>query len=167
MFLCFIFVLFVFVSLLLMVVQNDFQFSSKELMKEYQVQIQNDLVDVDYKCKCIVEVNMNFIDQEGEKFWLIYNIYCIELDKFSKEIFKFLFDYVQVYNSGNVSDDQVSKLIECVDDFQEDCLELCDKYVKCIVKNVLFKCVMCFLQIEIQFDVIVILEIGCQVLLVE
>ncbi len=47
------------VSLPLMAAQNDPQPSSKELMKEHQAQIQNDLADVDYKRKRIVEANMN------------------------------------------------------------------------------------------------------------
>ncbi|MCC0236369.1 transcriptional regulator, partial [Pseudomonas aeruginosa] len=45
------------VSLPLMAAQNDPQPSSKELMKEHQAQIQNDLADVDYKRKRIVEAN--------------------------------------------------------------------------------------------------------------
>lgn len=73
------------VSLPLMAAQNDPQPSSKELMKEHQAQIQNDLADVDYKRKRIVEANMNLTDQEGEKFWPIYNTYRTESDKLSKE----------------------------------------------------------------------------------
>ncbi len=95
------------VSLPLMAAQNDPQPSSKELMKEHQAQIQNDLADVDYKRKRIVEANMNLTDQEGEKFWPIYNTYRTESDKLSKETLKLLLDYAQAYNSGNVSDDQV------------------------------------------------------------
>lgn len=124
------------VSLPLMAAQNDPQPSSKELMKEHQAQIQNDLADVDYKRKRIVEANMNLTDQEGEKFWPIYNTYRTESDKLSKETLRLLLDYAQAYNSGNVSDDQASKLIERVDDLQEDRLELRDKYVKRIAKNV-------------------------------
>ncbi|MBN4742951.1 transcriptional regulator, partial [Escherichia coli] len=80
---------------------------------------------------------------------------------------KLLLDYAQAYNSGNVSDDQASKLIERVDDLQEDRLELRDKYVKRIAKNVSPKRAMRFLQIEIQLDAIATLEIGRQVPLVE
>ncbi|MDI2173531.1 transcriptional regulator, partial [Pseudomonas aeruginosa] len=98
------------VSLPLMAAQNDPQPSSKELMKEHQAQIQNDLADVDYKRKRIVEANMNLTDQEGEKFWPIYNTYRTESDKLSKETLKLLLDYAQAYNSGNVSDDQASEL---------------------------------------------------------
>lgn len=133
------------VSLPLMAAQNDPQPSSKELMKEHQAQIQNDLADVDYKRKRIVEANMNLTDQEGEKFWPIYNTYRTESDKLSKETLKLLLDYAQAYNSGNVSDDQASKLIERVDDLQEDRLELRDKYVKRIAKNVSPKRAMRFL----------------------
>ena len=136
------------VSLPLMAAQNDPQPSSKELMKEHQAQIQNDLADVDYKR--IVEANMNLTDQEGEKFWPIYNTYRTESDKLSKETLRLLLDYAQAYNSGNVSDDQASKLIERVDDLQEDRLELRDKYVKRIAKNVSPKRAMRFLQIEIR-----------------
>lgn len=53
------------VSLPLMAAQNDPQPSSKELMKEHQAQIQNDLADVDYKRKRIVEANMNLTDQKA------------------------------------------------------------------------------------------------------
>ncbi|HHZ9588766.1 TPA: transcriptional regulator [Pseudomonas aeruginosa] len=155
------------ISLPLMAAQNDPQPSSKELMKEHQAQIQNDLADVDYKRKRIVEANMNLTDQEGEKFWPIYNTYRTESDKLSKETLKLLLDYAQAYNSGNVSDDQASKLIERVDDLQEDRLELRDKYVKRIAKNVSPKRAMRFLQIEIQLDAIATLEIGRQVPLVE
>ncbi|EML5397005.1 transcriptional regulator [Pseudomonas aeruginosa] len=155
------------VSLPLMAAQNDPQPSSKELMKEHQAQIQNDLADVDYKRKRIVEANMNLTDQEGEKFWPIYNTYRTESDKLSKETLKLLLDYAQAYNSGNVSDDQASKLIERVDDLQEDRLELRDKYVKRIAKSVSPKRAMRFLQIEIQLDAIATLEIGRQVPLVE
>ncbi len=117
-------------------------------MKEHQAQIQNDLADVDYKRKRIVEANMNLTDQEGEKFWPIYNTYRTESDKLSKETLKLLLDYAQAYNSGNVSDDQASKLQKQVLELQDDKQDLKEKYVKRIAENVSPQRALRFLQIE-------------------
>ncbi|MBM7062453.1 transcriptional regulator [Pseudomonas sp. UL073] len=141
--------------------------STQQIMKEYKSSIQNQIADIDYKRKQIVEAAMGLDAKEGEAFWPVYNSYRTEADKLSKDAIALLLDYAKAYNSGSVDDATAKKLQEQMLDLQEDRQELKEKYVERVAKEVSPKRSLRWLQIENQLDAISLLANTREVPLVE
>lgn len=88
------------------------------------------------------------------------------MDSLYKEIFQFLFEYVCVYGFGSIIDVEVLRMVDFYWGLQEKQLVVLYWYVQEVVEKMLFWWVMCFLQIEVQLDVLEVLQIGKQVLLI-
>ncbi|MGH8433965.1 MAG: transcriptional regulator [Pseudomonas sp.] len=141
--------------------------STKEVMKEHKSAIQNQIADIDYKRKEIVEANMGLGAKEGEAFWPIYNTYRTEADKLSKEAIALVLDYAKAYNSGPVDADTAGKLREKWLDLEEDRSELKEKYSDRVAKEVSPPLALRWLQVETQLDAISLLANTRNIPLVE
>ncbi|ELF6209509.1 transcriptional regulator [Pseudomonas putida] len=159
MFLRFAFALLVFVSLPLVAAERELP-TAKEVMKKHQAEIQNDLGNVDYNRKRVVEANMELEGEENELFWPIYNTYRAEADKLNKKTLEIMIDYGQAYNKGYVTDELATDLLGRVYALQEDQIKLRERYTRRFADKVSPKRAMRFLQIETQLDAITTLDIG-------
>ncbi|WP_411958841.1 transcriptional regulator [Pseudomonas sp. s4] len=161
------FAMLVLLSFPLMAAESSSPPSGKEVMKQHQAQIQNRLADVDYNRKRVVELNMALESEEAERFWPIYNTYRAEAAKISRQTLEIMIDYSGAYSTGNVTDELASSLLQRVNDLQQRQLDLRQKYIQRIAKDVSPKRAMRFLQIETQLDSINNLDIGRELPLVE
>lgn len=134
--------------------------SGKDVMRQNQAQIQNNLDDADYKRKIVVKNNMGLEGQENEKFWPIYNTYRAEALKINKNILETMIDYGQAYNKGYVTDELATQLLDRIYTLQEDHIELREKYTRRIADAISPKRAMRFLQIETQLDALLDLDIS-------
>ncbi|AYC31053.1 transcriptional regulator [Pseudomonas cavernae] len=141
--------------------------STQQIMKEYKSSIQNQIADIDYKRKQIVEAAMVLDAKEGEAFWPVYNSYRTEADKLSKGAIALLLDYAKAYNANSIDDATAAKLQEQLLDLQEDRQELKEKYAQRVAKEVSSKRSLRWLQIEDQLDAISLLANTREVPLVE
>lgn len=141
--------------------------TAKEVMKQNQAQIQNNLDDADYKRKQIVKTHMDLVGAENEKFWPIYNTYRAEALKINKSILETMIDYGQAYNKGYVTDALATDLLNRIYTLQEDHIQLREKYTRRLAKEISPKRAMRFLQIETQLDAMLEIDISRQVPLAE
>ncbi|KXK72578.1 MULTISPECIES: hypothetical protein [Pseudomonas] len=148
-----------FCSLPLLAAEHELP-SGKDVMRQNQAQIQNNLDDADYKRKIVVKNNMGLEGQENEKFWPIYNTYRAEALKINKNILETMIDYGQAYNKGYVTDELATELLDRIYTLQEDHIELREKYTRRIASAVSPKRAMRFLQIETQLDALLELDIS-------
>lgn len=141
--------------------------TSKEVMREHRSEIQNELADIDYQRKRIVELNMNLTAEEANRFWPIYNIYRSESDKLSQQSIALLIDYASAYENDSIDNDQAGKMIERANSLMKQRQKLRERYVDRIAKEVSQIRAMRFLQIETQLDALGILDVGRQLPLAE
>ena len=77
--------------------------------------------------KLLVASNMGLTDEEGTKFWPLYDEYQKELDQLNRNIGKTIKEYADAFNKGPLPDDQAKKLMnELLDTLQipkEDFIE--------------------------------------------
>ena len=131
--------------------------STKQVMQDNKSAIQNQIADIDYKRKQIVEANMGLDAKEGEAFWPIYNTYRAEADKLSKEAIALILDYAKAYNAGPVDANTATQLRDKWLDLDEDRHELKEKYTDRVAKEVSPPLALRWLQIETQLDAISLL----------
>lgn len=141
--------------------------TGKEVMKQNQALIQNNLDDADYKRKQIVKAHMDLAGAENEKFWPIYNTYRAEALKINKGILETMIDYGQAYSKGYVTDALATDLLNRIYTLQEDHIQLREKYTRRLADEISPKRAMRFLQIETQLDAMLEIDISRQVPLAE
>jgi hypothetical protein len=61
--------------------------------------------------KLLVASNMGLTDEEGTKFWPLYDEYQKELDQLNRNIGKTIKEYADAFNKGPLPDDQAKKLM--------------------------------------------------------
>ena len=61
--------------------------------------------------KLLVASNMGLTDEEGAKFWPLYDEYQKELDQLNRNIGKTIKEYADAFNMGPLPDDQAKKLM--------------------------------------------------------
>ena len=62
--------------------------------------------------KLLVASNMGLTDEEGTKFWPLYEEYQKELDQMNRSLGKTIKEYADAYNKGPLPNDQAKKLMD-------------------------------------------------------
>lgn len=61
--------------------------------------------------KVLVAGNMGLTDEEGKKFWPLYDEYQKELEHINHNLGKTIKEYAEAFNKGPLSDDKAKKLM--------------------------------------------------------
>ena len=64
--------------------------------------------------KLLVADNMGLTDEEGKKFWPLYDEYQKELDQLNQNLGKTIHEYAEAFNKGPLPNDQAKKLMDQV-----------------------------------------------------
>lgn len=64
--------------------------------------------------KLLVAGNMGLTDEEGKKFWPLYDEYQKELDQLNQNLGKTIHEYAEAFNKGPLPNDQAKKLMDQV-----------------------------------------------------
>jgi hypothetical protein len=129
-----------------------------EEMKEHQEEIKNQLADVDYNRRRVVERNIELAPAEAESFWAVYNAYRSEADKLDTEALALSLDFVGGLKDGAVTEEQARDLQRRAFDLEDRRQQLKKSYVDRIAKEVSPIRALRFLQIETQLDAIALLQ---------
>lgn len=62
--------------------------------------------------KLLVASNMDLTDEEGKKFWPLYNEYQKQLEHINQSLGKVIQEYAEAYNKGPLSNDEATKLMD-------------------------------------------------------
>ena len=62
--------------------------------------------------KLLVAMNMDLSDEEGAKFWPIYDAYQKDLDKMYQRSGMLIQEYAKHFNSGKISNETAAKLLK-------------------------------------------------------
>jgi hypothetical protein len=61
--------------------------------------------------KLLVAANMDFTDEEGKKFWPLYDAYQKELEQLDQRLGKAIMEYTEAYNKGPIPNDTANELM--------------------------------------------------------
>lgn len=64
--------------------------------------------------KLLVAGNMGLTDEEGKKFWPLYDEYQKELDQLNQNLGKTIHEYAEAFNKGPLPNEQAKKLMDQV-----------------------------------------------------
>jgi hypothetical protein len=64
--------------------------------------------------KLLVAANMDLTDEEGKKFWPLYEAYQKELEKQNQDLGKTIMEYADAYSKGPIPNDMAKKLMNQV-----------------------------------------------------
>ena len=62
--------------------------------------------------KLLVANNMGLTDEEGKKFWPLYDEYQKELDQLNQNLGKTIHEYAEAFNKGPLPNEQAKKLMD-------------------------------------------------------
>ena len=108
--------------------------------------------------KAVIIQVMQFTDQQSEVFWPIYNDFEHELDKLSNKRIANIKDFAANYDS--LSDQKADELIKNSFDFQEDRLNLNEKYYKKFSEALSPIVAAKFMQLENQIQLVLDISIA-------
>ena len=108
--------------------------------------------------KAVIIQVMQFTDQQSEVFWPIYNEFEHELDKLSNKRIANIKDFAANYDS--LSDQKADELIKNSFDFQEDRLNLNEKYYKKFSEALSPIVAAKFMQLENQIQLVLDISIA-------
>jgi hypothetical protein len=69
--------------------------------------------------KLVVAANMELTDEEGKKFWPLYDAYQKDLEQQNQRLGKAIMEYADAYNKGPIPDDLAKKLMNEVLSIEE------------------------------------------------
>lgn len=108
----------------------------------------------------IVDMNMQLNTQDSNKFQPVYNDYRAAIEKVNNRRVKLITDYADSYNSGNLSDEEASRLLNEFLAIEKARLKVKKKYVARFKKVLPPKQVALFFQVDNKLDVIVNMEMA-------
>lgn len=127
-------------------------------MEKHQEEIKNQLADVEYNRRRVVERNIQLAPAEVESFWRIYNDYRSEAGKVDTQALALDLDFVRSLQQGSVSEDQARILQKRVFELEDRRQQLKETYVARIAKDVSPVRALRFLQIESQLDALALIQ---------
>mgnify|MGYP006200485407 CR=1 FL=1 len=98
--------------------------------------------------KLLVAENMELTEEEGKKFWPVYEAYQEDLHKINERMAKVINEYALAYNKGALLDKTARKLIDEAIDIDSDEAKLRKSYVPKLSKVLPGVKVARYLQIE-------------------
>ncbi|MDN6858772.1 transcriptional regulator [Pseudomonas sp. CAN2814] len=141
-------------SLSLFAFADDSNEQTRKVMTQHQEEIRNQIADVEYNRRQVIERNIQLAPAEAEAFWGIYNSYRAEADKLAGESIALEMDFVEALQKGSVGEDQARQLQARVFQLEDRNQKLKETYVERISKEVSPVRALRFLQIETQLDAI-------------
>lgn len=139
-------------SMPLLACAEDASERTRDEMEKHQEEIKNQLADVEYNRRRVVERNIELAPAEAERFWGIYNDYRSEAAKADTQALALDLDFVRSLQQGAVSEEQARGLQARVFELEDRRQQLKETYVTRIAKEVSPVRALRFLQIEIQLD---------------
>lgn len=137
---------------------DDASEQTRDELNRHQEEIKNQLADVEYNRRRVVERNIQLAPAEAETFWGIYNNYRGEADKLDTEALALGLDFVRSLQQGTVSEDQALGLQMRVFRLEDRRQQLKETYVERISKEVSPVRALRFLQIETQLDAMALIQ---------
>jgi len=110
--------------------------------------------------KFVVAKNMDLTEEEGKKFWPVYEAYQEDLQKINQRILKLINEYADAYNKGQVTDATARKLTDEAIDIEHDESSLKKSYVPKLSKVLPGVKVARYIQIENKVRAIVRYELA-------
>lgn len=98
--------------------------------------------------KLLVAANMGLTDEEGKKFWPVYDAYQKDLQAINERLGKAIAAYADAYNKGSVPDDTAKKLFSEALGAEEAELDLKRTYLAKLESAVPATKAVRYLQIE-------------------
>lgn len=119
--------------------------------------------------KLLVASNMGLSEEEGKKFWPLYDGYQKELEAINHKLGKAVSDYADAYNQGKgvIPDDTAKKLVHEVIGADEQEVHLKKTYAEKIGKVLPAAKMARYLQIENKIRAIIKFELAAQIPLIE
>jgi len=99
-------------------------------------------------------------EEEGKKFWPVYEAYQEDLQKINQRILKLINEYADAYNKGQVTDATARKLTDEAIDIEHDESSLKKSYVPKLSKVLPGVKVARYIQIENKVRAIVRYELA-------
>ncbi|MFV3303726.1 transcriptional regulator [Pseudomonas sp. NY15181] len=131
---------------------------TRDEMNQHQEEIKNQLADVEYNRRRVVERNIQLAPAEAEAFWGVYNDYRAEADKADTDALALDLDFFRSLQKGTVSEDQARELQRRVFELEDRRQQLKETYVSRIAKEVSPIRALRFLQIENQLDALALIQ---------
>jgi len=116
--------------------------------------------------KLLIAENMGLTDDEGKKFWPLYDDYQKELDKVNRDLGKTIREYADAYNKGPVPNDQAKKLMGQVIAIDEAEVKLKRTYAEKIGRVLPTAKTARYIQIESKIRALVKAELAKEIPLV-
>jgi len=113
--------------------------------------------------KFVVAKNMDLTEEEGKKFWPVYDAYQEDLQKINQRILKLINEYADAYNKGQVTDATARKLTDEAIDIEHDEASLKKSYVSKLSKVLPGVKVARYIQIESKVRAIVRYELAAAI----
>jgi Spy/CpxP family protein refolding chaperone len=113
--------------------------------------------------KFVVAKNMELTEEEGKKFWPVYEAYQEDLQKINQRILKLVNEYADAYNKGEVTDSMARKLTDEAIDIEHDEASLKKSYVSKLSKVLPGVKVARYIQIESKVRAIVRYELAAAI----
>ena len=113
--------------------------------------------------KFVVAKNMELTEEEGKKFWPVYEAYQEDLQKINQRILKLVNEYADAYNKGEVTDSMARKLTDEAIDIEHDEASLKKSYVPKLSKVLPGVKVARYIQIESKVRAIVRYELAAAI----
>ncbi len=110
--------------------------------------------------KLLVAENMELTEEEGKKFWPVYNAYQEDLHKINERMAKIINEYALAYNKGAILDKTAKQLIDQAIEVELDEAKLKKSYVPKLSKVLSGVKVARYLQIENKIRAIVRYELA-------
>jgi len=131
---------------------------TRDEMESHQEEIKNQLADVEYNRRRVVERNIELAPAEAERFWGIYNDYRNEAGKVDIQALALDLDFVRSLQRGSVSEEQAHELQKRVFELEDRRQQLKESFVSRIAKEVSPVRALRFLQIETQLDALALIQ---------
>ncbi|MET0515781.1 MAG: hypothetical protein ABW047_10710 [Nitrospiraceae bacterium] len=116
--------------------------------------------------KLLIAENMGLTDDEGKKFWPLYDDYQKELDKVNRDLGRTIREYAEAYNKGPVPNDQAKKLMGQVIAIDEAEVKLKRTYAEKIGRVLPTAKTARYIQIESKIRALVKAELAKEIPLV-
>ena len=113
----------------------------------------------------IISDNISLTEAESEKFWPVYREYSLKLDKISDKRVKYIKEYAD--NFDTMTEKKADKIVDQAFNYYEDRISLEKKLYKKTKKILGVIKAAKLVQLEHQINVLIDVEIGSQLPLIE
>ncbi len=138
---------------------------AQDKSSDTNMQILRDKVKADKKL--VVAANMDLTEDEGKKFWPIYDAYQKDLQVINERLTKTILAYADAYNKNSLTDAQAKKLMDDAIAIDEDEVKLRKSYAVKLGQALPAKKAARYLQLESKIRALLRYEMAAGIPLVE